>query len=759
MTTAGGASRADASPPGLTSRTLAGLEWAFLGAGAQTLLSLGIVMTLARLLAPEDFGRIAIALVFLGLAETVGRRSVGPAIMQRLVLTEGHVATGQTLALALGVVLTGVLVAAAPLAGAVAGDAGVAPILEVLAGAAMLGALGVVSEHRLRRELRFREVMAASLLSQAVGSGVVAIALALLGHGVWALVWGLLVRHGVFALAVVAFRPPPPRLRLRRREAADLLRTGGGFSAIALFNAVARHGVDLVVARALGAAALGLYRNASRLARAPAIPGPVLRSVLLPAMASRQDRPERIGSVHLNGVELYFLGAFPASLMVAIAAPEIVAFVLGGQWEGAVPVVRVLALAGALQACDALHLSVVRAMGAVWRESSRRALYLVVLLAGAWIGSRWGLAGVAAGVAGARVLLHLLVAELALSLLGTGWGRYGRRLAPALWAALWATPALWLAAVLARDASLGAGAALALELAAWAAAGGAAVYLAPAFARPAFPHWVLAQVRLDAMGRAGGVVRAVLRHLARRWPQPGGARDGARVAEGPFRAGPPDPLQRAHEASTQTRGRYKRVFDLALVAGAAPLFVALWLAVALAIRLEDGGPVLYRQPRLGRGGRVFDMLKFRTMAVDAEARSGPVWASEDDPRATRVGRVLRRLHLDELPQVVNVLRGEMSLVGPRPERPELAARIERSVTGFPRRLAVRPGIAGLAQARGGQAMRMGPRGKLRYDMLYIAKMSPWLDLRLCLLCLCRTLRGARRPAAPRRALPKRAMFR
>ena len=193
------------------------------------------------------------------------------------------------------------------------------------------------------------------------------------------------------------------------------------------------------------------------------------------------------------------------------------------------------------------------------------------------------------------------------------------------------------------------------------------------------------------------------------------------------------------------RGAYKRPFDLALLglalAGLAPLWAALWLAVALAVRLEDGGPALYRQTRLGRGGTAFTMLKFRTMAVGAEDVTGPVWAPPDDARVTRVGRVLRRFHLDELPQAVNILKGEMSLVGPRPERPELAARIERSVPAFSARLRVRPGLAGLAQAKG--AGWRDPALKLRYDNRYIASMSPWLDLWLCARCLVRAL-GPRR---------------
>ena len=193
---------------------------------------------------------------------------------------------------------------------------------------------------------------------------------------------------------------------------------------------------------------------------------------------------------------------------------------------------------------------------------------------------------------------------------------------------------------------------------------------------------------------------------------------------------------------------YKRVFDLtaiALVFGPAlPLWLVLGAGIALAIRLEDGGPVLYRQARLGRRGRVFSMLKFRSMVVDAERRTGPVWARCGDARSTAVGRVLRRFHLDELPQLLNVLRGEMSLVGPRPERPELAARIERRCPGFARRLSVRPGIAGLAQAR--RPYAVAARHKLRYDLLYIGAMGPWLDLKLCVLCVWKALRPrARRP--------------
>ena len=212
---------------------------------------------------------------------------------------------------------------------------------------------------------------------------------------------------------------------------------------------------------------------------------------------------------------------------------------------------------------------------------------------------------------------------------------------------------------------------------------------------------------------------------------------------------------RSNRVRARRRTRYKRPFDLALLAilcvALWPLWLTLAVAIPAAIRLHDGGPALYRQRRLGRGGRPFRMLKFRTMAVD----SGPVWAGRLDHRITAPGRVLRRFHLDELPQALNVARGQMSLVGPRPERPILAARIERAHPGFADRLAVPPGIAGLAQARG----RVPARAleKLRYDRVYIGAMDPWLDLKLLGACVWRALTGRRAPRrrALRRAFPQR----
>ena len=185
------------------------------------------------------------------------------------------------------------------------------------------------------------------------------------------------------------------------------------------------------------------------------------------------------------------------------------------------------------------------------------------------------------------------------------------------------------------------------------------------------------------------------------------------------------------------RDGYKRVFDLAVIIITYillfPLWLLVWIFVPFAIWLEDRGPVFYAQERIGWRGKHFKVLKFRTMIQDAESQTGQVWAAEDDPRLTKVGKTLRRLHLDEIPQVINIVRGEMSLVGPRPERPVLAEQFNREVPGFSLRLRVRPGIAGLAQVRG--SYWTDPSYKLKYDNLYIETMSPWVDIKLLFLAV------------------------
>jgi lipopolysaccharide/colanic/teichoic acid biosynthesis glycosyltransferase len=180
--------------------------------------------------------------------------------------------------------------------------------------------------------------------------------------------------------------------------------------------------------------------------------------------------------------------------------------------------------------------------------------------------------------------------------------------------------------------------------------------------------------------------------------------------------------------------RAKLLLDFALALLLALPALPVVLLAALAVKLTSRGPAFYSQRRLGRHGRPFTIYKLRTMIHNCESLTGPRWSMPGDPRITPVGWVLRHTHLDELPQLLNVLKGDMSLIGPRPERPEFVPELERALPAYRQRLQVRPGVTGLGQVQLPPDTDLGSvRRKLAHDLYYIRHLSPWLDLRL-LVC-------------------------
>ena len=195
---------------------------------------------------------------------------------------------------------------------------------------------------------------------------------------------------------------------------------------------------------------------------------------------------------------------------------------------------------------------------------------------------------------------------------------------------------------------------------------------------------------------------------------------------------------------TGVRSAWKTVEDMLLGAVLFATMLPFILLIAIGVKLSSRGPVIYAQERVTWNGRRFAMYKFRTMPVNAEADSGPVWSSRDETRATLFGALLRRFSLDELPQLFNVLRGEMSLVGPRPERPEFVARFRDLVPGYMQKHLVKAGITGWAQVndlRGDSDLAL----RIQYDLYYVEHWSPWFDLRILALTLWHilTTRNAR----------------
>jgi lipopolysaccharide/colanic/teichoic acid biosynthesis glycosyltransferase len=187
----------------------------------------------------------------------------------------------------------------------------------------------------------------------------------------------------------------------------------------------------------------------------------------------------------------------------------------------------------------------------------------------------------------------------------------------------------------------------------------------------------------------------------------------------------------------------KRSFDIVAATLGLLVTAPLFPLIALLVRCT-GGPVFYRQTRLGEAGRPFSILKFRTMHVNAEA-GGAVWAQQQDPRITGIGKVLRRTRLDEIPQLVNVLRGEMAIVGPRPERPEFQELLEEEVPFWSRRGLLKPGITGWAQLRSGYAAdACETEEKLAHDLWYLRHQSLIVDFLICLRTLPSLLLAAGR---------------
>jgi len=185
----------------------------------------------------------------------------------------------------------------------------------------------------------------------------------------------------------------------------------------------------------------------------------------------------------------------------------------------------------------------------------------------------------------------------------------------------------------------------------------------------------------------------------------------------------------------------KRVMDITIVAISLVLLAPILLLISLFIKIDSSGPVFYKQRRLGFRGKEFTLYKFRSMISDAEKDTGPVWASKNDERITRVGRILRPFRLDELPQLFNVLKGDMSFVGPRPERPAFVEELKKSIPLYTLRLNVHPGITGLAQVKHTYDTSIEDvKKKLSYDLQYINNMSLKLDLKIFLKTILTVLK-------------------
>ena len=322
------------TPPAqsMTNQTLSGLFWMSLATGANVLSLLVVLVVLARLLTPADFGLAAAALMVIGFAAIFAELGIGPAVVQRLDILELHVRAGFTMAFGLGVLFYALSWLAAPVIADVLGLPELVSILRVLSLLFPVQGLGIVSESLLQRELRFRCVATVDAIAVVVGYGGVGITLGFLGYAAWALVGAHLAQACFRTVLLIMFRPHPAWPFLNRRVCADLLGFSSGFTAGRFSNYLAGQGEHLVLSYSLGAAALGVYGRAYQLMAAPAVLlGNVLDRVLFPVMVRVQDQPQRLAEAYRRGIGLIALVILPASTLLVVLAPEVTKR-LGSRW-------------------------------------------------------------------------------------------------------------------------------------------------------------------------------------------------------------------------------------------------------------------------------------------------------------------------------------------------------------------------------------------------------------------------------------------
>ena len=405
----------------LRHRTIKGLSWRLVSTVGNFVSNFAIGVVLARLLPPEDFGLVGLALVVVGFGKLFADLGLGPALIQRQHLTHRHIRVGFTLSVLMGLVLTVVVHVTAPWAAAFMKDARLTDILQVLAFTFLFSSLRIVSVALMSRQLDFRRIMIAELVSYGIGYGGVAIVLALLDFGVWSLVYGSLIQNAlelVLAYGMVRHTLKP---LFAPREAKELASFGAGISLASIVNYAALQGDYIVIGRVLGPGPLGLYTRAYNLMKLPLnYFVKVLSTVLFPAASKIQHEAGRFQRVYLTSLTFTNFASIPCLLFVVILAREIVIGIYGPAWAGAVVPLQVLALFGIFRASYNNAGAFLRAKGSVYKILLSQVIYCAGVIGGSWAAALWmGINGVALAVGLAILVMWLLITHFSNRATGT----------------------------------------------------------------------------------------------------------------------------------------------------------------------------------------------------------------------------------------------------------------------------------------------------------------------------------------------------
>ena len=395
-------------------RTLRGIIWNFFRVFGQTLFSLGTGIVLARLLQPEDFGLLAVAMIFIGVADLVASVGMEPAIVQRKELSKLHLQVATTISLLSGTVLTLLFWILAKPISAFFNEPRIAEIIPVLAIGLGLSAMTATSRGMLIRQMDFRKLFAIDLGSYLVGYAGIAIGMAWMGYGVWSLVVGTLVSLVVQSLSVALCSPPSLPLAFSMKEAKELLGFGGEVSVNNTINYLAASVDYVVIGRYLDATVLGLYTRAYQLVSMPLNKiAATLSTALFPSYAEVQDDRERLARGYLKTINATALITFPILTGFVISAELVIVGLYGEKWRPATEVFRILALAGFFKTIFHLAGPVAQATNHVRGEIRRQTVYLIILASGCFLLVDYGIVAVSWVVVVASFYLYLSMAQLA----------------------------------------------------------------------------------------------------------------------------------------------------------------------------------------------------------------------------------------------------------------------------------------------------------------------------------------------------------
>ena len=421
----------------LKKKTVVGLVWTISGIIAQSIIRIGIISVLSRLLVPQDFGIIAASMVVVNFSIIFSQLGVGPAIIQKESISEEHLRTGFVVSVLLGLSFTFIVYFSSPIITNIFGIKRLQNVLEIMSIIFVIQSISIVSRSLLQRDLQFKRIAIIEFLSYVAGYGGIGITLAYMGYGPWALVWAIISQNLIKSVLLNIWKKHPIGLRITKKELAELLTFGSKVTWARISNYVANQADYFIVGTFLGAHALGLYERTYKLMSMPAnLFRRSVNKVIFPVMSKIQNDTTRLGNAYQKGLILTALVVLPLSVGLFILSRELIVVILGEKWSSIVIPFKLALVGMYFRVAYGYSATVARSYGAVTGIAVRQTVYAGMVMIGALLGYSYGITGVVIGVVIALCIHFLLLNELVIKVTSFTWSDFVKAHLPALSLAL-----------------------------------------------------------------------------------------------------------------------------------------------------------------------------------------------------------------------------------------------------------------------------------------------------------------------------------